>query len=101
MYFNLVNSSKISFEDPFSMILIFRLFCLNLLFDLLTWFTSERFKLGEELTGSTYDNCANLTLRYYNVLVLLATSQEALSISLGVGLMADLVVTSALPKLVW
>jgi len=68
---------------------------------LCTWFTGNRFKLGEELTGSTYGNCANLALRCCNVPVPVATSQEALCSSLVAALMADSAdASSALPKIV-
>ncbi|KAG0566179.1 hypothetical protein KC19_7G044100 [Ceratodon purpureus] len=63
---------------------------------------SIRVKLGQELTGSTYGNCANLALRCCNVPIPIATSQEGLCSSLVAAVMADAAgaTQSVLPKIV-
>lgn len=82
--------------------LILHYFVLLCGFNLWTWFTGDRAKLGVELTGSTYGNCANLAMRCCNVPIPVTTSQEALCVSLVAALMADSAdaTRSALPKLV-
>ena len=71
-------------------------------FNLRTLYADYRVKLGQELTGSTYGNCANLALRCCNVPIPIATSQEGLCSSLVAAVMADAAgaTQSVLPKIV-
>lgn len=71
-------------------------------FNLRTLCAHDRVKLGQELTESTYGNCAKLALRCCDVPVPVATPQEALCTSLVAAVMADAADAShsVLPKLV-
>lgn len=62
----------------------------------------DRVKIGEELMGSTYGNCANLALRCCNVPVSVASAPEALYNNLVAAVMADSTdaTRSTIPKLV-
>jgi hypothetical protein len=90
------------FERFFRIPLILHYFVLLHDFNLRTLCADGRVKLGQELTESTYGNCANLALRCCNVPVPVTTSQEAVCTSLVAAVMADAADTthSVLPKLV-